>query len=54
MLNEFVSLPAPLGTPSTHTTMVVTVLADDLGVNGAKGDKNLLVADRETRVLRPS
>ena len=53
MLNEFDSLPAPLGTPSTHTTMVVTVLADDLGDNGAKDDKNL-VADRETRVPRPS
>ena len=33
--------------------MVVTVLADDLGDNGAKDDKNL-VADRETRVPRPS
>ena len=53
MLNEFDSLPAPLGTPSTHTTMVVTVLADDLGVNGAKHDKDLDV-DRETRVPRPS
>ena len=43
VLNEFVSLPAPLGTPSTHTTMVVTVLADNLGVDEAKLDNNFVL-----------
>ena len=33
MPNEFDSPPAPLGKPSTHTMVVVTVLADNLGMD---------------------
>ena len=41
--NEFDSPPAPHGKPSTHTMVVVTVLADNLGVDEAKLDNNFVL-----------
>ena len=43
MPNKFDSPPAPHGKPSTHTMVVVTVLADNLGVDEAKLDNNFVL-----------